>query len=169
MARRDTHEQTLGGAGVWKEPLRARRASGMNAVGEPPRWRYRYRNFTGAFTLFRETAGREPGSLNDLEREGLVQRFEYTFELAWKTLKDQLEHDGVQLATVTPRHVIREAFAAGMIDDGQGWLDMLTDRNAMAHEYDRAAFETVAARIHGQYLHLIETVWMQLGERETDS
>ena len=90
----------------------------MTAVGEPPRWRYRYRNFTDAFTLFREAAGREPELLNDLEREGLIRRFRYTFESAWKTLRDRLEHDGVQLATVTPRNVMREAFAAGMIDDG---------------------------------------------------
>lgn len=133
-------------------------------VGEPPRWRYRYRNFTGAFNLFREAAGREPESLNDLGREGLIRRFRHTFELAWKTLKDRLEHDGVQVATVTPRNVIREAFAAGMIDDGQGWLDMLTDRNAITDKYDRAAFETVAANIHKRYLQLVETLWTRLAE-----
>ncbi|MYA32861.1 MAG: nucleotidyltransferase [Gemmatimonadales bacterium] len=138
-------------------------------MGEPPRWRYRYRNFTGAFTLFREAASRDPASLSDLEREGLIQRFEYTFELAWKTLKDRLEHDGVQVATVTPRNVIREAFAAGMIADGQGWLDMLTDRNAMAQKYDRAVFEAVAASIHGPYLHLLETLWTRLAEDQTES
>ncbi len=147
----------------------SKRSGVSTADGEPPRWRYRYRNFTGAFRLFREAADREPESLSDLEREGLIQRFEYTFELAWKTLKDRLEHDGVQLPTVTPRNVIREAFAAGMIDDGQGWLDMLTDRNAMAHKYDCAAFERVAANIHGRYLHLFETLWTWLGEEEAGS
>jgi hypothetical protein len=67
--------------------LRARRntrvsnRSGVStADGEPPRWRYRYRNFKDALTLLREAAGREPGSLNDLEREGMIQRFKYTFE-----------------------------------------------------------------------------------------
>lgn len=86
----------------------------MTSNGGPLRWQYRYRNFTDALTLLREAAGREPESLNDLEREGMIQRFKFTFELAWKTLKDRLEQEGVKLATVTPRTVIREAFAAGM-------------------------------------------------------
>lgn len=147
----------------------SKRSGVSTADGEPPRWRYRYRNFTDALALLREAAGREPGSLNDLEREGMIQRFKYTFELAWKTLKDRLEHEGIELETVTPRNVIREAFTAGMIGDGQGWMDMLTDRNAMTHEYDRAAFERVAANIHGRHLHLFETLWTWLGEEEAES
>lgn len=147
----------------------SKRSGVSTADSEPPRWRYRYRNFTDALALLREAAGREPGSLNDLEREGMIQRFKYTFELAWKTLKDRLEHEGVELATVTPRNVIHEAFAAGMIDDGQGWMDMLKDRNAITHEFNCAAFETVTANIHGRYLHLFETLWTWLGEEEAES
>ena len=141
----------------------------MTSNGEPLRWQYRYRNFTDALTLLREAAGREPESLNDLEREGMIQRFKYTFELAWKTLKDRLEHEGIELATVTARTVIREAFAAGMIDDGQGWMDMLKDRNAMTHEYDQAAFEAVAADVHQRYLLLFDTLWTWLGDEEEAS
>lgn len=99
----------------------------------------------------------------------MIQRFKYTFELAWKTLKDRLEHDGIELATVTPRNVIREAFAAGMIGDGQGWMDMLKDRNAITHEFNCAVFERVAANIHERYLHLFETLWTWLGEEEAES
>ena len=141
----------------------------MTASPEPPRWRGRHRNFTQAFTLFREAAGREPQSLNDLERDGLTGRFLFTFQLAWKTLKDRLEHEGVELAIITPRNVIREAFAAGMIDDGPGWIDMLEDHNVLAREYDRAAFKAVTANIHKRHLPLLETLWTRLGEEGTES
>lgn len=73
------------------------------------------------------------------------------------------------METVTPRSVIREAFAAGMIGDGQGWMDMLKDRNAMTHEFNCATFERVAANIHGRYLHLFETLRTWLGEEEAES
>ena len=141
----------------------------MTASPEPPRWRGRYRNFTQAFTLFREAAGREPESLNGLERDGLTRRFQATFRLACRTLKDRLEHEGIELVIVTPRNVIHAAFAAGMIDDGPGWIDMLEDGNVLAHEYDRAAFQTVAANVHERHLPLLETLWTRLGEEETAS
>lgn len=141
----------------------------MTASPEPPRWRGRYRNFTQAFTLFRDAASREPESLNDLERDGLTRRFLFTFRLAWKTLKDRLEHEGVELAIITPRNVLREAFAAGMIDDGQGWINMLEDGNVLAREYDRSAFEAVKSNIHKRHLPLLETLWTRLGEEGTES
>ena len=91
---------------------------------EEVRWHYRFRNFSRAFSLLREALEEEAGTLNQLEREGVIQRFEYTFELAWNLLKDRLEHDGVSLPTVTPRQVIRQAFQAQLIQDGDAWVDM---------------------------------------------
>ena len=60
--------------------------------------------------------------LNRLEKEGLIQRFEYTFELAWKTLKDYLEGKGVE--ALYPRDVIKEAFRSGLVTDGDVWMEM---------------------------------------------
>ena len=74
----------------------------------------------------------------------VIQRFEYTFELAWNTLKDRLEHDGIVLSPVTPRTVIRRALQAKLISEGERWIDMLGDRNRMSHTYDS---DTVAAII----------------------
>ena len=68
---------------------------------EEVRWHYRFRNFSRAFSLLREALEEEASTLNQLEREGVIQRFEYTFELAWNLLKDRLEYDGVSLPTVT--------------------------------------------------------------------
>lgn len=69
----------------------------MTNHGEPSRWQYRFRNFSRAYSRLREVAEDDPGRLSDLEREGLIQRFEYTFELAWRTLKDRLEYYGMRI------------------------------------------------------------------------
>lgn len=127
---------------------------------EPSRWQYRFRNFSRAYLRLREAAEDDPGNLSDLEREGLIQRFEYTFELAWKTIKDRLEYDGTKIEPrPTPRNVIRTAYETRMINDGKAWIDMLTDRNAMSHEYDSEAFEAVADNVHQRYLGLFGELW----------
>jgi nucleotidyltransferase substrate binding protein (TIGR01987 family) len=94
-----------------------------------PRWKLRFNSFSRAYALLRNALDSGVGPLNELEREGVIQRFEYTFELAWNTLKDRLEYEGVTLPAVTPRNVIRQAYQARLIEDGDAWLDMLTDRN----------------------------------------
>ena len=140
----------------------------MSPHEEPPRWQYRFRNFSRAYSLLREAAEDDPRNLSDLEREGLVQRFEYTFELAWKTLKDRLDHDGMKIEPrPTPRNVIRTAYETGLIDDGTAWIDMLTDRNAMSHEYDSEAFEAVADKVHRRYLGLFGELWELLALEDT--
>ncbi len=83
-----------------------------------PRWQYRFDNYRRAFALLREAIGQER-PLNQLEKEGVIQRFEYTVELAWKTLKDYLESENVVLEQITPRAVIRRAFEAGIIKQGE--------------------------------------------------
>ena len=126
------------------------------------RWQYRFRNFSRAFSLLRDALEENPEALNELEREGVIQRFEYTFELAWNTLKDRREYDGIVLATVTPRNVIREAFQAKLIEDGEAWTDMLTDRNQMSHNYDFARFEAVIRNIRTRYLSILDAMYQRL-------
>ena len=104
----------------------------------------------------------EVEALSQLEREGVIQRFEYTFELAWNLLKDRLEYDGIALPTVTPRQVIRHAFQAKLIHDGDTWIDMLTDRNLMSHTYDCEKFETVIRKIQRQYLVILGELYERL-------
>ena len=93
-----------------------------------------------------------------LEKEGVVQRFEYTFELAWKTLKDYLEASGLVISPVTPRQVIKEAFAAKVIADGTVWIKMLDNRNLLSHTYDGLVFEEAAKAIAETYLPAIATL-----------
>ena len=133
-----------------------------------PRWKYRFTNFSRAFTLLRDAL--EPGveALNQLEREGVIQRFEYTFELAWNTLKDRLEYDGIAFQSVTPRSVIRQAFQSGLIENGETWLDMLTDRNLSSHTYDAARIEAVLRNIHDRYLALLNDLYLKLAEESME-
>ena len=128
------------------------------------RWQYRFTNFSRAFALLRNAL--EPGveALNQLEREGAIHRFEYTFELAWNTLKDRLEYDGIVLHTVTPRSVIRQALQSGLIENGETWLDMLTDRNLSSHTYDAARIEAVLRNIHNHYLSVLNEIYMKFME-----
>ena len=128
------------------------------------RWHYRFRNFSRAYILLSEATEREVRELNQLEREGVIQRFEYTFELAWNTLKDRLEYAGVALTEVTPRNVIRQAFAARLISDAETWTDMLVDRNLMSHTYDFARFEAVINNIRDRYMAVLEDLYLRLGE-----
>ena len=76
--------------------------------------------------------------------DGTIQRFEFTFELAWKALKDALAEEGVDARS--PREVLRASFRLGWLDDEEAWLGMLDDRNLSSHVYR----EEVAAEIYGR-------------------
>jgi len=120
---------------------------------EQPRWQLRFVNYQKAYQLLYSGFHDKPlAQMSLLEKEGLIQRFEYTIELAWKTLKDYLESQNVELEEVTPRTVIREALMARVISDGDGWLESLDDRNKMSHTYNFAAFEAVLVKIRDRYL-----------------
>lgn len=116
------------------------------------RWKQRFQNFDRAFVLLRAALENGPTALNSLEKEGVIQRFEYSFELAWKCVKDYMEADGVVFATVTPRQVLKQAIGAKILTDGQAWIDMLDHRNLLSHTYDQANFEKAVDAIYHRYL-----------------
>jgi nucleotidyltransferase substrate binding protein (TIGR01987 family) len=120
-------------------------------MSEDIRWKQRFQNFDRAFVLLRE-ALEEKRELSMLEKEGVIQRFEYSYELAWKTLKDYLEASGVVINPVTPRQVIKEGFAAKIIADGQVWINMLDNRNLLSHTYDFSVFEVAIKAMAEHYL-----------------
>jgi len=130
-----------------------------------PRWLYRFKNYKRAFVLLREAIESEK-ELTQLEKEGCIQRFEYAFELGWKTMKDFLEGEGVSLPVITPVAVIRAAFEARLIPDGQVWTDALDARNKMSHTYDFSKFEQVIADISKRYLAAMESLYMFFLEKE---
>ena len=86
---------------------------------------------------------------SEIEMQGIIQSFEFTFELAWKTLKDYMEALGTD--THFPRETIKSAFQAGLINNGKIWLDMLDKRNLLAHIYDEKLAETAYQLIRDTY------------------
>jgi nucleotidyltransferase substrate binding protein (TIGR01987 family) len=132
------------------------------------RWKQRFQNFDRAFLLLREALQRKPEALSMLEKEGVIQRFEYTFELAWKTLKDYLEESGLLITPVTPREVIKQAFAAKILPDGQVWINMLDNRNLLTHTYDVSVFEQAVVAIAGHYLPALEQLHQFLAGKRAE-
>lgn len=126
------------------------------------RWQQRFKNFQRAFFLLREAMENDLNKLNQLEKEGIIQRFEYTFELAWKVLKDKMEFDGLELNQISPKAVVRQAFAAKYIKDADTWLRMIGDRNLMSHTYDFSKFEIVIVSIKNDYLPMLDEWHFQL-------
>ena len=97
-----------------------------------------------------------PAALNHLEKEGVIRRFEYCFELAWKTTKDYMEANGFVFAVVMPRQVLKDAYAAKVTDEGQVWMAMLDHRNLFSHSYNPMVFEQAVEAIQQSYLPALE-------------
>ncbi len=89
-----------------------------------------------------------------LEKDGVIQRFEYTFELFWKTLKIILSYLGIEC--YSPRNCIKEAFRQGLIEDDEIFLDMLEDRNLSSHIYEEDSVEEIFRRIKEVYVDVLE-------------
>ncbi len=87
---------------------------------------------------------------DELDKDGVIQRFEFTIELLWKTLKAILEYNGRECST--PRNCIKEAFKADIISDDDMILDMMEDRNLSSHVYDEKTSDEIFRRIKDVYL-----------------
>ncbi|SHJ87022.1 nucleotidyltransferase substrate binding protein, HI0074 family [Geosporobacter subterraneus DSM 17957] len=122
------------------------------------RWKQRFANFKKAVTQLTEFI--EKGELNKFEVQGLIQCFEYTFELAWKTMKDYLEQEGFEVKS--PRATIQIAFQIQLVTDGHGWIDALEKRNLMAHTYDEEKAHEAETLIRKKYYRLIHELCFEL-------
>ncbi|MEY3280357.1 MAG: hypothetical protein RL674_342 [Pseudomonadota bacterium] len=134
----------------------------MSNENQDTRWKQRFSNFSRALSLLRDAMEQDLDSLKQLEKEGIIQRFEYTFELAWKVLKDKMEFDGIVLDQISPKAVVRQAFAAKYINDPDTWLKMIGDRNLMSHTYDFVKFEAVIQSIADAYLPMLDEWYFSL-------
>lgn len=131
----------------------------MNDDSKDVRWKQRFQNFQKAY-LQLKSAVNSVESLSVLEKEGLVQRFEYTFELAWKTVKDYLQSQNVDAKF--PREVIKKGFEYEIIDNGELWLEMMEQRNLMAHTYSEEIFDKAVNYICTRYYGAITQVYDHL-------
>ncbi|MBP7113920.1 MAG: nucleotidyltransferase substrate binding protein [Candidatus Peribacteraceae bacterium] len=116
------------------------------------RFRQRRENFNKSFDLLQRTLQRE--KLNEIERGGLIQFFEVTFELAWKCLGDYLESEG--FTVTSPKKIFKQAFQSRLIEDGELWLQALEDRNLTTHTYDEQKSLEVERMIRTKYSPLLQ-------------
>lgn len=117
-------------------------------------------NLDNAMKRLEEALEEDPS--NSLIVDGTIQRFEFTIELYWKTLKRLLLIEGIE--TKTPRETLKEAYQAGWLNREEDWLQMLRDRNATSHTYDEAAAREIVEHIH-QYFPEMKKVFTFIKEK----
>lgn len=134
------------------------------------RWLQRLSNFSKALAQLDEAMElMQLRQLSRLEKQGVIQAFEYSYELAWNTLRDFLLWQGIE-GIIGSRDTIREAFSQGLIEEGQGWMNMLADRNRTSHTYNEETAEAILSNISQQHhilLKALERVLLARAERQS--
>ena len=115
------------------------------------RWKQRFDNYQKALMQF--TKFIEKGELSELEEQGIIKAFEYTYELAWKVIKDYYEEQG-EVSIQGRRDALRLAFQRGLITDGDNWMNMIKSRIASVHTYNLEVAQQINQDIHDIYFQL---------------
>ena len=118
------------------------------------RYKQRFENYQKSFALLEEGISIEDPSI--IEKAGVIQFFETTFELAWKLLKDYLNYLGYD--TKSPRDSIKTAYSIELISNGDRWIDALMDRNLTTHTYDEKIADEIYEKIKGNYFNLLKAL-----------
>ena len=117
------------------------------------RWIQRLSSFSRALSQLEAAislADQRP--LSELEQLGIVHSFEYTHELSWNVLRDYLKDQGTQQLHGS-KDTVREAFAVGLIQDGEAWMEMIRDRNNSSHTYNVEVAHTIVTHVINIYIH----------------
>jgi nucleotidyltransferase substrate binding protein (TIGR01987 family) len=133
------------------------------------RWIQRAQNFEKAFLRLKEVMEME--KLNELERDGLIQRFEFTIDLAWKVMKNFLEHQGFDFKP-SPRETYRMAQRSEFIDFAQELIDGLDIRNELSHDYSGEKFKNLERQLREETYPALGKLYQfyasQGGSHQTD-
>lgn len=116
------------------------------------RWKQRFNNFTKALLQLKKFVDKGE-ELNELEEQGLIQAFEYNFELAWNLIKDYYEYQGV-IAIQGSRDAFRLAYNRGLIEDGVTWMNMIDSRIKTSHTYNEDTAREIVSAILSSYFYL---------------
>lgn len=125
------------------------------------RFKERFEEYKKALSRLEEALQEER---TDLVIDGVLHRFEFTFELAWKTMKDCLEYLGIVAKTGSPRENIQAAFKQGIIEDGEAWIDIMLARNALSHLYDEDTSREIYNNIREKYIIEFKKLERKLSE-----
>ena len=135
------------------------------------RWKQRFQNYSKAFGLLRVVIEENENilTLSDLEKEGFIKRFEFTLDLAWKTLKDKMQEDGIVIDKISPKPIVKLAYNRKYIDNIDTWIEMINDRNLMSHTYNFSDFNKVLKAIQEYYYQEFETLHIYFTEEELNA
>jgi nucleotidyltransferase substrate binding protein (TIGR01987 family) len=125
------------------------------------RWQQRFISFNKALSQLERFV--RVCQLNEMEEQGLIKAFEYTYELSWKTLQDLLKAKGYS-DVVGPKPVIEQSFQDGYISDGKGWMRMHLSRNQTSHTYDEETAKEIIINIRNEYFSLLKDLQTRLEE-----
>ncbi|MCI5988028.1 MAG: nucleotidyltransferase substrate binding protein [Prevotella sp.] len=127
-----------------------------------PRWEQRLDSYHKALARLAEIVGAsKKRALNEFERDGLVQRFEFTHELSWKLMKAYAEYQGFD-GIGGSRDATRKAFEMSLISDGQSWMDMIKSRNETSHNYDGSMADDVVDSIINRFYPLLAEFYQKM-------
>lgn len=130
------------------------------------RWEQRFANYKKALARLNDAVSQATNAaLSELEREGLIQRFEYTYELAWKTLQDLIRSKGY-LSIAGPNSVLSQALEDGIITDAVGWRAIKQARELLAHIYNEDTAGKIADAIVDRFVHLLNQLERRLDEEQ---
>ena len=121
----------------------------------------KFNNFRNALLKLKEGIADYDKAKMETIRDGVIQRYEFTTELAWKTVREHLLSEGM-VDINTPKAVMREAYSAGIIEDEQGWIQILNDRNATSHIYDEKEAAEIFDRIKTEHINLFNALAIKL-------
>lgn len=127
------------------------------------RWKQRFSNYRKALEKLRDALDQYDAEMTDLEKEGMIQRFEYTFELAWKTLQDLLYERGY-IDIKGPTLVLQQALRDGYIIDEEKWRKMKNSRELTSHTYDEKTANNIVIKLKAEYYDLLSALKQRLDE-----
>ncbi len=125
------------------------------------RWKQRFQNFEKAFLLLDDVIDTDLNDFSQLEKEGLVQRFEKLIELSWKVLKDYLENQGND-DVENGKKAIRQAFVDGIITNAEEWMETLPKRNLTSHTYNEDILKETVEYIQDKFYPIVRDLYNRL-------
>ena len=129
------------------------------------RWIQRLSNFSRALKQLESAVDlSSQKNLSDLEKQGLIQAFEYTHELAWNVMKDYFDYQGAAELITGSRDATREAFQKGLITNGSEWMEMIVSRNKTSHTYNLNVAEDIVNKILTSYYGLFTLFQLKMTE-----
>jgi len=126
------------------------------------RWKQRFQNFTKAMNYLEQAL--HISNPDIVQKAGIIQFFEMSFELAWNLLKDYLEEQGF-VDIKSPRAAIKKAFEMNILENGHDWMDLLQDRNLTAHTYDEQKATEMEELIQNKYFPLLKALHNSLKQQ----